>query len=150
MPSGKSLADWKTKRADYIRNDPEVDDLTRMLNSSTVVSGEGSYDLDDNTPVLIGVVRDSNTGESPKAAIAFVQDVRATKNSVSNLADELLRKWYLEHNTEFIHSCLEADREYDEGWEALVWDLSAAALDEALSKVDESVLQELEIERDFS
>ncbi len=150
MSPKKTLADLKKKMADYIRTDPEVDDLVRILNESTLVDGAGDYDLDEPTPVLVGVVRDPSTGERAKGAIAIVQDVRATKNSVVQFADSLLREWYLEHNQETIQSCLEEDREYDSEWEAMVWDLSAPALDEVLAHVDGSVLSNLSIERDFS
>ena len=148
----QDLKEWKKQRkvsADYIKKDPEVDDLVNFLNNAVVVAGSGQVDLDDNEPVYVGVVTDNYSGDRPKAAMAISQQSHETRNSILNRADDLLRSWYLTHNYEFIKSIGESTgEEYDAGWEGHVWHMPAAALDEALQRVDENSFDQISVDRD--
>jgi hypothetical protein len=145
----KQLGDWKRRKADYIRVDPEVDDLVGQLNRVMIVAGDGTFDLDNTEPVLVALTFDTYTGERPKAALAISQDKYETRNSIVNRADDLLRIWYLNDNKELVHNMMESGKEYDEGWEAMVWDLPAAAVNEALSRLDDSAVDGVVVDRDF-
>jgi hypothetical protein len=149
----RDLKEWKKQRkvnvADYIRTDPEVDDLVEFLNNAVVVAGAGQVDLDDDEPVYIGVVVDSYSGDRPKASMAISQQTHETRNSILNRADDLMRSWYLTHNHEFVKSIAESTgEEYDAGWEGHVWHLPAAALDEVLQRVDENSFDQILVDRD--
>lgn len=147
----RDLRSWKVGRkiADYIRKDPEVDDLVGFLDGVVLVAGGGQFDLDDEDPVYVGVIVDNNSGDRPKASIAISQLGHETRNSILNRADDLLRAWYLEHNHEFIKSIQESTgEEYDAGWEGYAWHLSAPALNEALDRVDGASFDHVQIERD--
>jgi hypothetical protein len=149
----QDLKEWKKQRnvtrADYIRNDPEVDDLVEFLNKVVLIAGGGQFDLDDKDPVYVGLTVDNYSGDRPKAAIAISQRAHETRNSILNRADDLMREWYLTHNHEFVKSIQETSgEEYDAGWEGNVWHLSAPALDEALKRVDSNAFDQVEIERD--
>ncbi len=143
------LGDWKRRKADYIQTDPEVDDLVQQLNSVVIVAADGGFDLDDNEPVLVALTMDTYTGERPKASMAISQDKYETRNSIVNRADDLLRIWYLNDNQELVHNMMESGREYDEGWEAMVWDLPAEAVNEALSQLENDATDGVVIDRDF-
>jgi len=137
--------------ADYIKSDPEVDDLVKFLGTVTLVAGGGAIDLDTPDPAYVGVTIDYRSGERPKAAIAISQNQYETRNSILNHADDLLRRWYLENNTEFITSLAENEGdEYDEAWEGHVWHFSPEALNEALESLSPETLGQLMIERDES
>ena len=143
------LGEWKRRKADYIRTDPEVDDLVEQLNNVTIVAGDGSFDMDNNEPVLVSLTMDTYTGDRPKASIAVSQDKYETRNSIVNRADDLLRIWYLNDNQELVHNMMESGREYDEGWEAMVWDLPPEAVNEALSRLDTDATDGVVVNRDF-
>lgn len=149
----QDLKEWKKQRkvnvADYIRTDPEVDDLVEFLNNAVVVTAAGQVDLDDNDPVYIGVITDNYSGDRPKAAMAISQQAHETRNSILNRADDLMRSWYLTNNHEFVKSIGESTgEEYDAGWEGHVWHMPAAALDEALQRVDENSFDQISVDRD--
>ncbi len=143
------LSDWKRRRADYIRADPEVDDLVAQLSRVMIVAGDGTFDLDNSEPVLVALTFDTYTGNQPKASLAISQDKYETRNSIVNRADDLLRIWYLNDNRELVHNMMESGKEYDEGWEALVWDLPPDAVNEALSRLDGNGTEGVVIDRDF-
>jgi hypothetical protein len=143
------LGEWKRRKADYIRTDPEVDDLVQQLNRVSIVAGDGTFDLDNAEPVLVALTLDTNTGDQPKASIAISQDKYETRNSIVNRADDMLRIWYLNDNRELVHNMMESGREFDEGWEAMVWDLPPEAVNEALSRVDEEAVDGVTFHRDF-
>jgi len=143
------LGEWKRHHADYIRTDPEVDDLVEQLNRVTLTTADGGFDLDKDSPVLVALMIDTNTGDRPKASMALSQDKYETRNSIVNRADDLLRAWYLGENMELVHNMMEAGKEYDEGWEAMVWDLPPGAVNEALSRLNEDAENGLVIDRDF-
>jgi len=145
----KQLGDWKRRKADYIKTDPEVDDLVEQLNKVTLVVGDGMFDLDKDSPVLVALTVDTYTGDNPKASLALSQDKYETRNSIVNLADDILRTWYLEENLELVHNSMEAGREYDEGWEAMVWDLPPGAVNEALDRMEKTTSEALVVDRDF-
>jgi hypothetical protein len=141
------LGQWKQKRADYVVKDEEVDDLVNFLNGVALIAGIGSVDLDDPDPVYVGLTVDHRSGENPKASIAISQDPNETRNSIINQADDAMRRWYLEHNTEFVKSRRELGEEYDDGWEATVWHLTPDSFQNALDRVDKSVLEGIQVER---
>jgi hypothetical protein len=151
MPKGEhDLLRWKSSRkADYIKKDTEVEDLVEFLNSIALVAGGGSIDLDNDDPAYVGVAVDYRSGNRPKGAIAISQHKHETRNSILNHADDLLRRWYLEHNEEFVTSVAENEgEEYDEAWEGNVWQLSPDALDEALQRLDTETLGQVLVQRD--
>jgi len=151
MSTPQKLKGWKKqrKRADYIRKDPEVDDLVDFLSNVVVVSGGGQMDLDDDDPVYVGVMVDHRSGDRPKAALMISQLGHETRNSILNRADDLLRAWYLEHNHEFVRSTQEVEgEEYDSGWEGHVWHMSAPAVNEALDRVDDASFDQVAVERE--
>ena len=149
----QDLREWKKQRkvtrADYIRKDPEVDDLVDFLNGVVLIAGGGQVDLDDVDPVYVGVTVDNYSGDRPKAALVISQLAHETRNSILNRADDLMRAWYLEHNHEFIMSIGEKEgEEYDAGWEGHVWQLTAPAVDEVLKRVDDNSFDQVLVERD--
>ncbi len=133
-----TLADWKGKlrNADYIRRDPEVDDLVENVKATQVVNGGGDIDLDDPTPVLIGLAVDLDSGENPRSAISVTQHPFETINSVVSQADSYLRSWYLEDNIESVKSAVRNGIDFDANWQAMAWELTPEAAEAALDRLD--------------
>lgn len=133
-----TMADWKGKlrNADYIRRDPEVDDLVENVQATQVVNGGGDIDLDDRTPVLIGLAVDLSSGDKPKSAIAVVQHPFETINSVVSQADAYLRSWYLEDNIEAVKAAVRSGVDFDSNWQAMAWELTPEAAEAALDRLD--------------